>query len=155
MFILQSFDNFKAEKMWDYKTVSFGPKKNFKFHTWVNGVIFQKSADWLDCPSPVSVALKNGLLNFFLFYIFIFQNIKPSSFGDSDPDPSSVKSIQNLVINMKYSIFKWFFSQFIIHRLSNWTENWLFLLFFVQRSFGNFWRYVGSSNVIWVMKLKV
>jgi hypothetical protein len=62
--------------------------------------IFQKLADWLDWPCPVSAALKNGLLNFFsLFYISIFIYFleyetvvisSTSSFGDSDPDPSSV-----------------------------------------------------------------
>ena len=42
--------------------------------------IFHKLADWLDWPCPVSAALKNGSLIFFLFYIFIdFLNIKPLS----------------------------------------------------------------------------
>ena len=34
--------------------------------------IFQKLADWLDWPCPVSAALKKGLLIFFHFYTLIF-----------------------------------------------------------------------------------
>jgi hypothetical protein len=62
--------------------------------------IFQKSADWLDCPCPVSAALQNGSQDFFfLFYIknfiytFKYETIVRSnvwSFGHSDPDPSCV-----------------------------------------------------------------
>ena len=62
--------------------------------------IFQKSANWLDWPCPVSAAVKNGSQEFFfLFYIFIFiyffkyetiVRCSAWSFGHSDPDPSSV-----------------------------------------------------------------
>ena len=45
--------------------------------------IFQKSADWLDWPCPVSAALKNRPHDLFsLFYILIFisfLNMKPSA----------------------------------------------------------------------------
>ena len=60
--------------------------------------IFQKSADWLDWPCPVSAALQNGSQEFFLFYIYIliyfstYETIVRSiawSFGQSDPDLSS------------------------------------------------------------------
>jgi hypothetical protein len=60
--------------------------------------IFQKSADWLDWPCPVSAALQNGSQDFFLFslliYFFKYETIVRSiawSFGNSDPDPNSVK----------------------------------------------------------------
>ena len=33
---------------------------------------FQKSANWLDWPCPVSAALQNGSQDFFLFYILIY-----------------------------------------------------------------------------------
>ena len=79
---------------------SFVPPKNLNFmHGWKSAIlgIFQKLADWLDWPCPVSAALKKGLL-FFLFYIFfllffLYETIvrsSASSFDDSDPDPSSV-----------------------------------------------------------------
>ena len=60
--------------------------------------IFQKSADWLDWPCPVSAALQKG--SFFsdisiFFYFFEYETTVRSSawyFGhsDPDPDPSSV-----------------------------------------------------------------
>ena len=60
--------------------------------------IFQKSANWLDWPCPVSAALQNRPQDlFFLYYIFIYSFkyetiVRGSawSFGHSDPDPSSV-----------------------------------------------------------------
>ena len=62
--------------------------------------IFQKLADWLDWPCPVSAALQNGSQDFFfLFYILIlidifkYETIVRSSawsFCHSDPDPSNV-----------------------------------------------------------------
>ena len=60
--------------------------------------IFQKSANWLDWPCPVSAAFQNRPQDFFyLFYIFIYflkyETIVRScawSFGHSDPDASSV-----------------------------------------------------------------
>ena len=63
--------------------------------------IFQKSADWLDWSCPVGAALKNCSM-IFLFFSFLYFNfhlffryetvVRSSalSFGDSDPDPSSV-----------------------------------------------------------------
>ena len=59
---------------------------------------FQKLADWLDWlywPCPVSAALQNGSLDFFLFHTLIFiylyiVRISASSFGHSDQDPNSV-----------------------------------------------------------------
>ena len=59
---------------------------------------YQKLADWLDWPCPVSAALQNGSHDFFfLFYIFIYsfkyETIVRSSawsFGQLDPGPSSV-----------------------------------------------------------------
>ncbi len=60
-----------------------------KFSNFMHGLksailaIFQKSADWLDWPCPVSAALQNGSQEFFLSFIFkflsIFLNMKPSS----------------------------------------------------------------------------
>ena len=44
--------------------------------------IFQKSADWLDWPCPVSAALHFYSLDFFLFSIFIFKyetNVRKSA----------------------------------------------------------------------------
>ena len=45
--------------------------------------IFQKSADWLDWPCPVSAALQNGSQDFFFSFIFkyffIFLKMKPLS----------------------------------------------------------------------------
>ena len=47
--------------------------------------IFQKSADWLDWPCPVSAALQNGSQDFFFSFTFtfkfsfIFLNMKPLS----------------------------------------------------------------------------
>ena len=67
--------------------------------------IFQKAANWLDWPCPVSAARpecsppKPPTGYFFLFYIFIFiyffnyETIVRSgawSFDHSDPDPSTV-----------------------------------------------------------------
>jgi hypothetical protein len=55
---------------------SFGPpKKSNSMHGLKSAIlaIFQKSADWLDWPCPVSAALKNGSLIFF-FNILIFIN---------------------------------------------------------------------------------
>jgi hypothetical protein len=51
---------------------SFGQKK-FKFHAGIKSdilAIFQKLADWLDWPCPVSAALQNGSQDFFsLLYL--------------------------------------------------------------------------------------
>jgi len=61
---------------------------------------FQKSADWLDWPCPVSAALQNRPQDIFFSFKFKFSSISfkyetivrssASSFGHSDPDPSSV-----------------------------------------------------------------
>jgi hypothetical protein len=59
--------------------------------------IFQKLANWLDWPCPVSAApLKPPTGSLFIFYILIliYFSIYESSawsFGHSDPDPSSVR----------------------------------------------------------------
>jgi len=61
--------------------------------------IFQKSADWLDWPCPVSAALQNHPQDLFFSFMYIilfffkYETIvrsSASSFGHSDPDPSSV-----------------------------------------------------------------
>ena len=51
----------------------------FKSAILVIFVIFQKSADWLDWPCPVSAALKNGLLIFYTLIFVIFLIMKPLS----------------------------------------------------------------------------
>ena len=62
-----------------------GTLENSNFMHWLKSAIlaiFQKSADWLDWPCPVSAALQNGSQDiFFLFYIYIyfFLNMKPLS----------------------------------------------------------------------------
>ena len=61
--------------------------------------IFQKSANWLDWPCPVSAALQNrsqdlfSLLYFDFHLFFEYETIvrsRASSAGHSDPDSSSV-----------------------------------------------------------------
>ena len=68
--------------------------------------IFQKSSDWLDWRCPVSAALQNRLQDLLLFsilisiYFFNYETIvriSVWSFGDSDPDPSSVKRDKKVV----------------------------------------------------------
>ena len=63
---------------------------------------YQKLADWLDWPCPVSAGLQNPQDYFFLFCILSFiyflkcETIVKSSarsFGHSDPDPNSEKGI--------------------------------------------------------------
>ena len=64
---------------------SFGQKKSNFMHGLKSAIlaIFQKSADWLDWPCPVSAALQNHPQDFFFSFIFsfsfIFLNIKPLS----------------------------------------------------------------------------
>ena len=57
---------------------SSGPKK-FRFHAWVKSAIlaiFQKSANWLDWPFPVSAVLQNWLQDFFfLCYMYFNFNL--------------------------------------------------------------------------------
>ena len=62
--------------------------------------IFQKSADWLDWPCPLSAALQKGSQDFFSLLYSNFHSFflkceaivrsSPWSFGHSDLDPSSV-----------------------------------------------------------------
>ena len=65
--------------------------------------MFQKSADWLDWPSPFSAALQNGSQDFFFLYYYIlifiyffkYENIVSRnglSLGYSEQDTSSVLS---------------------------------------------------------------
>jgi hypothetical protein len=52
---------------------SFWPKKNSNFMHGLKSAIlafFQKSADWMDWPSPVSTALQNSSQDFFSHLIF-------------------------------------------------------------------------------------
>ena len=61
------------------------PTKNLIFMQGLKSAvlaIFQKLADWLDWPCPVSAALQNGSQDFFLLsfiFLFIFFNMKPLS----------------------------------------------------------------------------
>jgi hypothetical protein len=62
--------------------------------------IFQKSANWLDWPCPVSAALQNRPQDLFFSFVFQFSFIffeyktiarsSARSFGHSDPDQSSM-----------------------------------------------------------------
>ena len=62
--------------------------------------VFQKSAYWLDWPCPVRAALQNCpqdflILIYILMFIYFFEyetivRSRASSFGHSNPDPSSV-----------------------------------------------------------------
>jgi len=55
--------------------------------------IFQKSADWLDWPCPVSAALQNGSQDFFFSFkfSFIFSNIKPLSEAAPSPPVTQIE----------------------------------------------------------------
>ena len=52
--------------------------------------IFQKSADWLDWPCPVSPAFQNGSRDLFSCLYKTIVGSSTSSFDNSDSDPSSV-----------------------------------------------------------------